>query len=105
MTTKILSIVSEVQRFLQGCAFNGALDPYARVLLEEIDDLLPLLERRESGRGSSSKEHEAVNTLKILFAPTGPLQEMALDHGWAEAYMKLAKKAGAWIEEARRVRV
>ncbi len=30
------------------------------------------------------------NTLRILFAPTGDLQETALDNGWADAYMRLS---------------
>jgi len=29
--------------------------------------------------------------LKLLFAPTGAIQETAKDHGWAENYLKISE--------------
>jgi hypothetical protein len=30
-------------------------------------------------------------TLKVLFAPTGPIQEVSMSNGWSETYLKLAE--------------
>lgn len=30
--------------------------------------------------------------ISVLFAPTGPLQEVSLSSGWAEAFLKVAEK-------------
>ena len=30
--------------------------------------------------------------ISVLFAPTGPLQEVSLSSGWAEAFLKIAEK-------------
>lgn len=30
--------------------------------------------------------------VSVLFAPTGPLQEVSLSSGWAEAFLKVAEK-------------
>ncbi len=43
---------------------------------------------------SSIKNGELPEKVKIavLFAPTGPLQEVSLSSGWAEAFLKIAEK-------------
>lgn len=38
--------------------------------------------------------------LKVLFAPTGPIQEVSLSSGWSEAFLELAKRFDAAIETA-----
>ena len=30
--------------------------------------------------------------VSVIFAPTGPLQELSLSSGWAEAYLKVAER-------------
>jgi hypothetical protein len=30
--------------------------------------------------------------ISVLFAPTGPLQEVSMSSGWADAYLKIAEK-------------
>lgn len=78
--------------------------------LEAIDDLLKLLakstdssysgfsveqlfERVESAReeikGGNRKANKA---LWSLFVPTGPLQETAIDNGWADEFLIIASK-------------
>ena len=39
-----------------------------------------------------SGELSAIRELEIWFAPTGPLQEMAMSNGWSDEYMKLASR-------------
>jgi hypothetical protein len=51
--------------------------------LDEIDTLLSVL---RSGRLPS------VLTLKVLFAPTGPIQEVSLSSGWGDAFIELAER-------------
>jgi hypothetical protein len=52
-----------------------------RDALEEIDTLLSEL---RSGVLPSA------GTLRVLFAPTGPLQEVSLSSGWGDAFIALA---------------
>jgi hypothetical protein len=33
--------------------------------------------------------------LRILFAPTGPIQEVSLSSGWSDAFLKLAERMDA----------
>ena len=51
--------------------------------LAEIDDLIARLERGEMPPRIS---------LTVLFAPTGPIQEVSLSSGWAQAFLDLAKR-------------
>ncbi|WP_194814929.1 hypothetical protein [Nocardia sp. XZ_19_385] len=32
------------------------------------------------------------HTLVVLFAPTGPLQDLSISSGWAERYLELAAR-------------
>ena len=36
--------------------------------------------------------------LRVLFAPTGPIQEVSLSSGWGENFLKLAERFDAAIE-------
>jgi hypothetical protein len=38
--------------------------------------------------------------LSILFAPTGPIQEVAISSGWGEEFLTLAGRFDAALEEA-----
>ena len=57
--------------------------PNAEEATAEIESIIQLL---QSG---SIPEHLAVS---ILFAPTGPLQEVSMSSGWADAFLKIAEK-------------
>lgn len=58
----------------------------APAALREIDGLIGAL-----GRG----ETPARRSLSVLFAPTGPLQEVGLSSGWAGAFSALADRFDA----------
>ena len=52
-------------------------------------------------RGIESLERgEELNRdeLKLLFAPTGALQETSMDNGWAEEYLRLSERFDGLIE-------
>lgn len=54
-----------------------------------VDELIHDLETeiancRNSGRFDS-------NTLTFLFAPTGPIQETAIDNGWGEEFLRVSE--------------
>jgi hypothetical protein len=49
------------------------------------DELRALLEMARSGVVPKQ------SAVAILFAPTGPLQELSMGSGWAEQYLKLAQ--------------
>jgi hypothetical protein len=44
------------------------------------------------GTLAAGGDREAVRQLRLLFAPTGALQETALASGWSEEYMLLARR-------------
>lgn len=37
--------------------------------------------------------------LQVLFAPTGPIQEISLDNGWGERFVELAGKFDKLIQQ------
>ncbi len=49
--------------------------------IRELDELEPKLAIRDP---------EALFTMRVLLAPTGPLQEMSLSSGWASEFLELA---------------
>src|SRR5690242_8513451 len=58
-------------------------------------DLSIAAERIEKGEAIDS-DH-----LNMLFAPTGPIQEIAISSGWSNDYMKLSSEFDALIEKCR----
>ena len=63
----------------------------AEVALREIDGLVAAPER---GRAPSRL------TMSVLFAPTGPIQEVSLSRGWAEGSPELAARFDAAAESS-----
>ena len=41
------------------------------------------------------------NTLRMHFGPTGPIQETAMESGWADEYLRLADLFDGAIEQVR----
>jgi hypothetical protein len=39
-----------------------------------------------------SRDFTRMFDLKLLFAPTGSLQDISIDHGWGEEFLELAKR-------------
>ena len=40
--------------------------------------------------------------MEVLFAPTGPLQELSLSSGWADDFLKLAARFDRELERSRK---
>jgi hypothetical protein len=47
---------------------------------------------RELDRATEHLIHGSIAPLPILFAPTGPLQELSLSNGWGDAFVDLAHR-------------
>jgi hypothetical protein len=56
----------------------------------EVDEIIAKL---QSGQSPD------VLIMKIIFAPTGPMQEVGLSSGWAEPFLKLAEHFDDALEE------
>jgi hypothetical protein len=39
--------------------------------------------------------------LRLLFAPTGPLQDLSIDNGWGDEFLSLAQQMDAFLSEGR----
>jgi len=53
-----------------------------------VDEMIQALET-ELAKCRDSGRYDAHN-LAFLFAPTGPLQEAAIDNGWGEEYLRIS---------------
>lgn len=62
-------------------AWSGWADGQAAV--EEIDALIQSI-------GASADFHRV--QLRVLFAPTGPVQEVSISSGWGDAFLELAAR-------------
>jgi hypothetical protein len=63
----------------------------AGAALAEMDGLITTL---EAGRLPSRL------TLSVLFAPTGPIQEVSISSGWGNEFLALAARCDAAVEAA-----
>ena len=63
----------------------------AKDALEEIDAILARLQRGEI---------PALPEMSVLFAPTGPMQELSLSSGWGNRFLGLAEEFEAAIGDA-----
>lgn len=59
--------------------------------LEEIDAILGQLQRGEI---------PALLEMSVLFAPTGPMQELSLSSGWGNRFLGLAEEFNAALGDA-----
>ncbi len=83
--TPFVSILEEARGLLAAADndFTWSSWPDQRTALDEIDMILVEL---RSGIFPSAL------TLDVLFAPTGPIQEVSLSSGWGDAYIELANR-------------
>jgi hypothetical protein len=58
--------------------------------VRELDEHIARLEK-----GDLSKAED----LRVLFLPTGPMQELSLSSGWADEFLKLADRFDAAMTE------
>ncbi|MEU8898866.1 hypothetical protein [Nocardia sp. NPDC048505] len=79
----LLELLGEVRRHmvLPDNDFSWSTWDDVDEALAEYDGLVAAVARGERPR-----------TLTVLFAPTGPLQELAISSGWAEQYLVLAAR-------------
>lgn len=63
----------------------------ASAALAEVDELIATL---ESGRLPSRLK------LSVLFAPTGPIQEVSISSGWGNEFLALAARCDAAVKAA-----
>jgi hypothetical protein len=75
---------------LPGNCFDWSSWEDADAAVREIDSLVAAL---EGGRSPSRL------SMSVLFAPTGPIQEVSLSSGWAEEFLAIAERFDA-AEEA-----
>ncbi len=61
----------------------------ADAAIREIDELIGIVEKGKLPRREK---------ISILFAPTGPIQEVSLNGGWADKFLTLADKADDALE-------
>ncbi len=82
----LLQVLRETRQLLARPDNNFAWSSWenADAALEEIDALI----RRVPMNTQLDQKQ-----LAVLFAPTGPLQEVSLSSGWAEAFLELAARA------------
>ncbi|GAB2639689.1 hypothetical protein [Nocardia goodfellowii] len=82
----LLEVLAATRRYmvLPDNDFSWSTWEDAEGALAEFDGLVAEVERGARPR-----------TLVVLFAPTGPLQELAISSGWADSYPELAARFDA----------
>jgi hypothetical protein len=71
---------------LPGNDFSWSSWSDAAAALEEIDDMLSVI--RSPGRPDPT-------AMKVLFLPTGPIQEVSISSGWGDEFLELARRFDA----------
>jgi len=86
---KLISALEEILVHLR----NSEPSDYSHMSVEEINDKLD----SELAKATNSLP---VNTrlLGLLFAPTGPIQEIAIDNGWALEYLRISEVIDQFTE-------
>jgi len=82
---KLISVLEETRRLL-------ALpdNDFAWSSWDDCEDALDELDKLLSSLRSGSLEGE--QTMRVLFAPTGPIQEVSLSSGWEDDFIELANR-------------
>lgn len=78
---KLVTTLEETISFLQ----SSQSSVYADIPIEEIIEKL----KSEVAKVKSSKPIDA-KQLRLLFAPTGAIQDTAIDNGWGDEFLKIA---------------
>jgi hypothetical protein len=88
LSRALVRVLRDAREMLQqpGNDFLWSSWPDAEAASRELDDLIG---RLEAGKMPPREE------LSILFAPTGPIQEVSLSSGWGEAFLALAARFDA----------
>ena len=88
--TQVLAVVDEVRALLARPDNDYSWSSFgdAESALSELDELVA--EVRAHG--------QVPFMLRVLFAPTGPIQEVSLSSGWGDDFLALAKRFDAAAE-------
>ena len=79
---ELVFALEETIWFLQ----NSELSGWAPVSVEEI-----IQELESEIARIKNAQPKAAKRLGLLFAPTGPIQEISLDNGWGDEYLRIAE--------------
>ena len=82
---KLISVFEETRRLLARPDNNFAWSSW-----EDREDALVEIDKLLSSLRSGSLQGE--QTIRVLFAPTGPIQEVSLSSGWATDFIELANR-------------
>jgi len=79
---KLITILSETRAFLarEGNDFSWSSWKDQSQAISEIDSIIRDL------------ENGSVPDIRVLFAPTGPIQEVSLSSGWGHEFIELAER-------------
>ena len=82
-TQELIAVLSECLAHLESSEDSAYAGDSADDLARMLRDAIAQLERGEPIEKSD---------LKLLFAPTGPLQETAIDNGWGDEFVALSAR-------------
>ncbi len=79
---KLIAILREARAFLalEGNDFSWSSWRDQNQAISEIDSIIAKL------------ENDSIPDMRVLFAPTGPMQEVSLSSGWRNGFVELAKR-------------
>jgi hypothetical protein len=79
---KLISVIKETRNYLarEGNDFSWSSWNDREAALAEIDSILTEL------------ENGSVPDIEVLFAPTGPIQEVSMSSGWSREFLRLAER-------------
>lgn len=82
---KLISVFEDARELLAqpGNDFSWSSWADGEAALEELDGILSALQSGVLPAGLS---------MEVLFAPTGPIQEVSLSSGWGEEFLVLAER-------------
>ncbi|MBO4206163.1 hypothetical protein [Micromonospora echinofusca] len=91
-TDALMAVLTDTHAILtrQGNDFSWSSFPDADAALQEVEELSAAVRAGDP----------PLLMLTILFAPTGPIQEVSLSSGWAEEFLVLADRFDAAIANA-----
>ncbi|MGW1062115.1 hypothetical protein [Micromonospora rubida] len=86
-TEALLAVLADIHAILarQGNDFSWSSFPHADAALQKVDELSAAVRAGDP----------PLLMLTVLFAPTGPVQEVSLSSGWAEEFLVLADRFDA----------
>ena len=88
---KLISVLEETLILLR----SSESSDYSSMPVDEMIEKLAI----ELEKAGSSQAMDA-ELLSFLFAPTGPIQETAIDNGWGEEFLRISKVVDQFTGES-----